>query len=217
VFAVLRRIISGRRALRPGLAIAGMSLLVPGALGQDLNSLPASSREQWKVFVNETLSPLFFGAAFFNASVSQASLSTPHYGPGAGPYGERFASQLADIGTQDFFGDYVMASLFHEDTRYRRKGPGYGFWVRVGHAASSGLVTRTFSGSRTVNWSNIAGTAISVGLSNTYYPVEDRTWRVTGINFGTSVVGAGLGNLAPEFWPDFHQFLIRHHLAPGGP
>jgi hypothetical protein len=192
-------------------------VLIPfsaGGFAQDLNSLPPSSQEQWKVFVDETESPLLPGAAFFNATTSQLTRSIPHYGGEAGGYVKRFVASAADDTAQNFFGDYVMASLLHEDTRYRRAGPGHSFPRRVAHAAFSGLVARNFSGGRTVNWSNITGSAIGAAISNAYYPAVDRSASITASNFAQNVIGAGLGNLAPEFWPDFHHWLKRHHLFP---
>ena len=202
---------------RTGHVAAVFLVLIPfstGGFAQDIDSLPPSSGEQWKVFVNETASPLIPGAAFFNASISQLTRSVPHYGGEPGGYGKRFAASAADDISQNFFSDYVMASLLHEDTRYRRAGPSHRFLGRVAHAALSGVVTRNFSGDRTINWSNITGSAIGAGISNAYYPAVDRNLGTTASDFAQNVIGAGLGNLAPEFWPDFHQWLKRHHLAP---
>src|SRR5277367_6280219 len=63
--------------------VAVFTVLLPfGARGlaQDLNSLPPSSQEQWKVFVDEMSSPLLPGATFFNATTSELTRSVPHYG-----------------------------------------------------------------------------------------------------------------------------------------
>jgi hypothetical protein len=74
------------------------------------------------------------------------------------------------------------------------------------------VVTRTNAGASTVNWSNFVGTALSVGLSNAYYPTRSRNLNATAINWGSSTAGAGFGNLAPEFLPDFKRWLKRLHL-----
>ena len=113
-----------------------------------------------------------------------------------------------------FFSEYVMASLFQKDTLYRRLGAGHTFLRRFGHAAASGLVVRKFSGDRTINWSNMTGSALGAAVSNAYYPTADPSLGITAGNFAQKVIGAGLGNLAPEFWPDFRHFLTRHYLFP---
>jgi hypothetical protein len=104
--------------------VAIFTVLLPfGARGlaqQDLNSLAPSSQEQWKVFVDETLSPLLPSATFFNATTSELTRSVPHYGGESISYVKRFVASAADDTAQNFFSDYVMASLLREDTRYRR-------------------------------------------------------------------------------------------------
>ena len=67
-------------------------------------------------------------------------------GTAAGPYAQRFGAAVADITTQNFFSDAVLASLLHEDPRYFRRGPEFGVWYRVGYALSRVAVTRTDAG-----------------------------------------------------------------------
>lgn len=145
------------------------------AQGLDFNSRPPSFDEKWQFFVRETSSPLTLASGAFNGTVSQLTHSDPLYGSGWGPWSQRFGASTADIATQNLFGDFLFAAAFREDTRYRRDGPGHRFWARVGYAAGT-------------------------GISNLYYPPASRNGHALVVHFATSVVGAGLGNLAPEFW-----------------
>ena len=175
---------------------------------------PPSVSEKFEHFETETFAPITLGAGAFNAAVSQISNSTPLYGRQLWPaYPERFGSAVADIASQNFFGDFLLASAFHEDTRYVRRGPESRLLPRIAYAVSRALVTRTDAGGATFNWSNVAGTAMSAALSNAYYPAASRTARASAVNWGTSVGGAGLANLLPEFWPDFHAW-IKRRLRP---
>jgi hypothetical protein len=178
---------------------------------QDHETLPAPSvSEKWRVFVDETVSPLTPGAAAFNAGVSQATHSSPLYGREVWPaYPKRFASSMGDILSQNFLGDFLLASALHEDTRYRRRGESHRLWPRIGYAISRAVVTRTDSGETTFNWSNVEGTAMSAALSTAYYPPASRTASAAATNWGTSVAGSGLANLMPEFWPDFRRWVKR--------
>jgi hypothetical protein len=117
---------------------------------------------------------------------------------------------MGDIVTQNFLGDFALASAFHEDTRYRRRGGSHKIWPRIGYAISRSILTRTDSGDPTFNWANVLGTAMSAGLSNAYYPPVSRTIKETFTNWGTSVAGSGLANLMPEFLPDIKRWLKRH-------
>ncbi len=172
---------------------------------------PPSVSEKWQFFETETFAPLTLGAGAFNAAVSQFSNSTPRYGDKLWPaYPERFGSAVGDIISQNFFGDFVLASAFHEDTRYIRMGPEHGLWARMGYAISRSVITRSDSGATTFNASNVLGTAVSAALSNAYYPPASRNARAATVNWATSVAGSGFAHLLPEFWPDFHAWLKRH-------
>lgn len=162
--------------------------------------------------MSEAATPLTLVGSAFNAGTSQASRSDPLYGEGAEAYAKRFGASVGGIVSEDFFGDFVMASLLHEDTRYRRRGSVHGFCSRVGYAISRAVVTRTDAGGNTVNWSNLIGTALSAGLANAYFPPASRTIGATAINWASSAAGTGFGSLLPEFLPDFKRWLKRHHL-----
>jgi hypothetical protein len=165
---------------------------------------------KWKHFAEETFSPFTVVAGAFNAGVSHVTNSDPRYGKDSEAYVQRFGASVADIASQNFFGDFVCAAAFHEDPRYVRKGPQHGLWTRVEYAVSRAVIIRKDSGGDTFNWSNVIGTAMSAGLSNAYYPSPSRTGGAMALHFGTSIAGAGLANLLPEFWPDFRQWLKRH-------
>jgi ABC-type transport system substrate-binding protein len=168
--------------------------------------------EHWTLFVQETFSPLSAGGTVFNAAFSQLTNSDPRYGRNRTAFAERVGASAADIVTQNFFGDFVVASAFHEDPRYIRLGEEHGLWHRVGYAISRAAVIRTSSGGSSFNWDNFLGSAMSAGFSNLYYPPGSRTGGAMLIHFGTSVADNGFVNLAPEFWPDFRRKVLhRQH------
>lgn len=173
---------------------------------------PPSTQEKWQFFQDETVSPFILMASGVNAGVSEATRSDPQYGVGALPLTERFGAAVGDNISQNFFSDFMMASLLHEDTRYRPRGETHGFWARFGYALSRAVVTHTDAGGSTVNWANLTGCALQAGLSNAYYPPPSRNAAATAINWANSLAGSGFGNLFPEFYPDFKRWLKRHHL-----
>ena len=198
--------------IRPILVTIGFSVsLLAQEASPDASLLPAPSiAEKWDHFASETFSPFTLGAGGFNAAVSQSTRSAPLYGRHWNAYPKRFGASIIDIATQNFFGDFLLASAFHEDTRYTRGGPSHKLWPRIGYAISRSIVVRKDSGGETFNFANVIGTAMSAGLSNAYYPPVSRTAREAATNWGTSVAGSGLANLMPEFLPDFKAFMQRH-------
>ena len=191
--------------------------LVASAQDPSISGAPLaepSLSEKWDYFATETIAPFTLGAGAFNATISQVTHSAPLYGKHAWPYAypRRFGASIGDIVSQNFWGDFVLASAFHEDTRYRREGEGHKLGERIEYALSRSAITRTDSGDETFNFANVLGTAMSAGLSNAYYPPASRTPRETLTNWGTDMAGSGLANLMPEFWPDFKRWLKHHHL-----
>lgn len=170
---------------------------------------PMSVHDKWNNFVGETVNPITVGGGIFNAGVSHLTNTDPKYGTNSIAFAQRFGASVADIVTQNFFGDFMLASAFHEDPRYFRKGPPYGLWTRIGYAISRAVIIRTDNGGTSFNWSNVLGTAMSAGLSNAYYPPASRTTGSFCNHLISGVLGAGASNLAPEFWPDFKRKVLK--------
>jgi hypothetical protein len=206
--------------MRAASVIAALTVFVFALRAQDEGASapesPPSVAEKWSLFDTETIAPFTLGAGAFNAAVSQVTRSAPLYGrhPWPTAYPKRFGASIGDIVSQNFFGDFLLASAFHEDTRYKRRGSSHRLWRRIGYAISRSVVTRSDSGETEFNWANVLGTGMSAGLSNAYYPPESRTVRASATNWGTSIAGSGLANLMPEFWPDVRLWMKKHFRAP---
>ena len=198
-----------------GIRMAAAAILiapVAALRAQNVPSVtPLSTAGKWHNFVQETFKASTLLGGTISASWSQVRQSTPHYGNGWGPFAERFGAAEADLASQNFFSDFVVASLLHEDPRYFRKGPRYGVWTRARYAVSRMVVIRTDSGRKSFNWANLLGTAMSMGLSNAYYPPRSRTGGAIAANFAVSFAAAGMSNLLPEFWPDIRRHFASHH------
>jgi hypothetical protein len=189
---------------------------IPDPATQNTPALPSPSvSEKWNFFLRETVNPLVLVEAGPDATASQLTRSAPLYGKHfwrKGAFPKRLGATVGDDVSQNFFADFVLASAFHEDTRYVRKGSVRRMWPRVGYAISRAVITRTDSGSATFNWANVVGCAMSAALSNVYYPPPSRTPSVGVVNWGTNVAGAGLSNLMPEFGSDVGHWMKRHLL-----
>jgi hypothetical protein len=170
---------------------------------------PLSTRQKFELFFKETVDPFTIASGAAGAALSQVDNDNPKYGHGAGPYAQRFGAAVADITTQNFFQDAVLASLLHEDPRYFRRGPEFRFWYRLGYSMSRVVVGRTDQGKTVFNYSNIGGMALGIALSNAYYPDSSVSGSEVAYRFGTSFVASALSNILPEFWPDIKQKVFR--------
>jgi len=176
--------------------------------------VPLTVKQKFALFARETFDPGTAAGAALGAALSQIDNDNPKYGHGAGPYGQRFGAALADITTQNFFSDAVLASLLHEDPRYFRRGPEFGVWYRVGYALSRIVVTRTDAGKQRFNYSGVLGMSMGIGLSNAYYPDRSVNGEEVASRFGTSLIANAMANLLPEFWPDFRQKFFHRKPHP---
>lgn len=136
----------------------------------------------------------------------------PKYGVNRVAFGKRFGASVADIASQNSFGDFAVASAVHEDPRYFRMGEEHSLKYRTGYAISRVLMIRNDSGRNTFNFDNVLGSALNAGFCNLYYPAASRTGSARLMHFLVDVADNCLVNLAPEFWPAFRgKVLQRGH------
>lgn len=179
------------------------------------NARALTPKQKFALVARQTYDPVTILAAAAGAGLSQAENGNPKYGVGGAAYAERFGAAMADLSSQSFFSGAVLASVLHEDPRYFRKGPSYGFWNRVGYAITRFVVTRTDAGGRSFNYAGVTGMSLGIALSNAYYPGSSVSGHVVAQRFGSSLLSATFSNLLPEFWPDIHDKLF--HRKPRNP
>jgi hypothetical protein len=168
------------------------------------NAPPLTPSQKFGLFAKGALDPFPVVAYSLQAGVSQATDTHSGYGQGLAGYGKRFGAALLDGTSARFFGTYAFPSLLRQDPRYFRKGDGSA-WSRVRYSITRGFVTRADSGKSQPNWSNAFGKFTSAGLSNLYYPSEDRGANLTLTRVAISLSYQTLGNFAIEFWPEIHR------------
>ena len=149
-----------------------------------------------------------FVSAGILSGVSQVNKSYPEFGQGARGFGRYYWHAVADQAVGNYLTEAIVPALTHEDPRYYTLGHG-GFFKRTGYAVSRLLVTRTDSDGRTFNFSEILGNGAGAGISDTYYPSQERTWTKTGQKWITQVALDGVFNIFKEFWPDINRAIFR--------
>jgi hypothetical protein len=132
----------------------------------------------------------------------------PEFGQGMAGYGRYYWHTFVDGVSGTFFTEAIVPWVTREDPRYYTLGHG-GFFRRTGYALSRVVVTKTDAGGTSFNWSEVVGNAVEAGLSNAYYPPQERGLRQSAINWGAQIESAALNNIAKEFWPDFRRVVLR--------
>jgi hypothetical protein len=171
--------------------------------------LPAlSPREKFWLATQDSFDYSAFVSAGIIAGVSQANGSYPEFLQGSKGFGRYYWHAVADQTVGNYMTEAIVPSLTREDPRYYTLGRG-GFFKRTGYAVSRLLITRTDSGNRTFNISEIVGNGAGAGISDTYYPSRERTWTKTGQKWVTQIALDGAFNILKEFWPDINQGIFR--------
>jgi hypothetical protein len=142
------------------------------------------------------------------AGQNMALKSYPELHNGLAGYGRYYWRAFADQASAAFLTEAIVPAVTHEDPRYYTLGHG-GFLRRAGYALSRVVVTKTDFGSSSFNYSEIVGSGMEAGLSNFYYPAEERTLRNTAVNWASQLEAASLNNIIREFWPDIRHKALR--------
>ncbi len=168
--------------------------------GQQAPHLTAGDKV--RLGLRDAVSPFAAIGWITSAAYSQAIDSSPNYGQGWGPFGQRLGASAARASSEGIFSDSVFAPIFHEDPRYYRIGPGRNVVHRALYAVTRVVVSRSDDGRATPNFSLIAGNAAGSILTNAYYPQSNRTVRNTAETFAGSIGGSALGFVVSEFLSD---------------
>lgn len=174
---------------------------------RDDHVAPLSPSEKFRLFTNSSFDRFTLISAGLDAGINQAT-DTPHgYGQGGEGYARRYGAAIGDKVSSDFFKQFAFPTLFHQDPRYMQLGDKYSGSKRFTYAMSRTFIGRTDGGRNIFNFSEVMGTLASSGLTNIYYPEEDRDARTTFVRAGKRLaLSMGL-NVVKEFWPELRKVM----------
>lgn len=184
------------------------------AVSADTQLPPLAFKDKFWLATQDSFDYSSFIVAGMFAGTSQARNSTPEFHQGGAGYGRYYWHSLADQAVGNYFTEAIVPAATRQDPRYYTLGHG-GLFRRTGYAVSRLLVTRTDSGGRTFNFSEIIGNGAGAGVSDLYYPRSERTWTKTGQKWLTQVGLDGVFNVLKEFWPDIDRAVFHGHYESG--
>lgn len=172
------------------------------------DAAPLASKQKFQLAWKTTIDPVTVGLVAASAGIEQAADQYGGYGQGAQGYGKRFGAAYADLATGTFIGGAILPSLLKQDPRYFYKGAG-GARSRLLYAIANSVICRGDNKRWQANYSNIFGSLAASGISNLYYPANDRG---AGLTFENALIGIGATAAANVI----QEFLIRK-LTPNLP
>ena len=175
----------------------------------NIRMAPLSAKGKFKLALEDSFDPYAYVIAGAFAGFGQSKNDPKSWGEESwGPYIKRYTASFADQTVENIMTEAAVPSLLREDPRYFRLGTG-GFIKRTGYAVSRIWVTQTDAGHRTFNFSEILGAGASAGISNFYYPREDRTLSANLRRWGVMEGEDTFFNMLKEYWPDIHHKLLK--------
>ena len=171
-----------------------------------LRICPLDAREKFILFVQNTVEPITFIGAGFNAGISQAANYDAQFGQGASGYGQRFGAALADSASGEFFGTFLFPVIFSQDPRYYRLHEGT-TRKRIGHAIGHVFITQNDSGKSAFNYSEWFSVASTIALHNVYHPGNQRGFAPAAARVGITVGTDAAASVLREFWPEISRKL----------
>jgi hypothetical protein len=163
------------------------------------NAVPLTSKQKFKLAARTVIDPVTFIIVGASAGVEQAQNHFVEYGQGADGYAKRFGANYADAVSGTFIGGAILPSLFKQDPRYFYKGTG-STGSRAAYAIAFSVRCRGDNGHWQPNYSGILGSLAAGGISNLYYPDNDRNGvGLTFTNAAIGIVSNAVTNLLQEF------------------
>jgi hypothetical protein len=163
------------------------------------NAAPLSTKRKFQLAWKSATDPVTFIAVGAVAGIDQAGDRWGAYGQGAQGYAKRFGATYADVFAGTFIGSAILPSLLKQDPRYFYKGSGTKR-SRILYALASSVICKGDNGRRQANYSSILGNLAAGGLSNLYYPANDRNG--VGLVFTNALIRIGetaVANIFQEF------------------
>jgi hypothetical protein len=175
------------------------------------NAAPLDARQKFQLALKTVIDPftvLFVGAV---SGYQQALDHFEAYGQGAEGYGKRFGANYADQVSGTFLGGAVFPWLLKQDPRYFYKGTG-STRSRIYYAISRAVICKGDNKRWQPNYSGVLGDLAAGGISNLYYPANDRNGAgLTFANAALGLVGGAAGNVFQEFVVP--KFILKRKKA----
>ena len=163
------------------------------------DAAPLNAKQKFQLAWRSSIDPVTFGIVGVTAGLQQATNEFSGYGQGAQGYGKRFGAAYADVTVGTFIGGAILPSLLKQDPRYFYRGTG-SKRLRVLYALASSVICKGDNGHWQPNYSNILGSLAAGGISNLYYPPQDRDDAALTFESTALAIGATAGaNLLQEF------------------
>jgi hypothetical protein len=172
---------------------------------------PPTPREAFMIATRNSFDYSSFVFVGVTSLLAEGTNAHPQLGKGVRGYWAYTWRGYVDKTDGNYWVDWAMPTVFHQDERYYAKGEG-GVFNRAVYAASRELITPDYHGKNSFNASEVLGRGISQAISLSYYPSQTQTLSGYTTKYAFAVGRDALTNVFREFWPDIYAHVLhRHH------
>jgi hypothetical protein len=161
--------------------------------------VPLTTKLKFELAWKSSTDPFTFVAVGAVAGFAQAGDQWGGYGQGAQGYAKRYGATYADVVAGTFIGGAILPSILKQGPRYFYRGTGTKK-SRFLYALRNSVICKGDNGKWQPNYSSIFGNLAAGGISNLYYPANDR--NTAGAVFSTAFIRMGemaVANIFQEF------------------
>ena len=163
--------------------------------------VPMTWEQKGYLALHDLADPANFGTILGISAITVGADSHSAYGPGMKGFGKSVGVSLLQDATAQFFGEFAIPVLTHQDPRYFRI-PHAPVPKRILYAVSRSVISRSDSGRSMPNYATLFSYPIEAELANFYVPGIHPDAASTGIRILTGYGLDPVNNLLNEFLPD---------------
>ena len=163
--------------------------------------IPMTWQQKGYFALHELVDPANIGIIVGISAISVAADPHSAYGPGFKGFGKSVGVTLLQDATGQFFGNFAIPVIAHQDPRYFRK-PHEPFTRRFFYSISRTVVARRDSGKSMPNYATLLTYPINSELSNFYVPGIETDASATLTRIFTGYALDPVNGILNEFLPD---------------
>jgi hypothetical protein len=163
------------------------------------NAVPLNPKQKFQLAWKSTVDPVSFGITGVVAGIQQSQNDFNGYGQGFWGYARRYGASYGTFIAGTYIGSAILPSMLKQDPRYFYKGTGTKR-SRVLYALANAVICKGDNGHWEPNYSGIVGSLAAGGISNLYYPAQNRDGLE--LTFENALIGIGESaavNILQEF------------------
>jgi hypothetical protein len=155
--------------------------------------------------------PINAGSIVVTSGIVIGANSHSPYGPGMAGFGRNVGVAYAQDMTGEFFGTFLIPSIFHQNPHYHRM-PHATIPRRLLNTCTQVFWVQSDTGHGMLNYANIIGYAIDDEIGNLYVPGRATNLPASATRYATTFLFEPTNNVVSEFLPDVAGRINTHYV-----